>query len=201
MGHGARVGVVVMAAVVTAVVAMAVVMAAAGMPGGTAVATSGAMAVDTSGVVTSADVILPADIMAALTLARVTSAGVIGLRAGTSSVVEIILVTTHSAIDTNGIVLPGSAGPAGAPGVAGGAVGEAGLDRCSGHFFWETYFRARFGRTSTATRSGPTARPLPMTTAPMCQLTAMAVLPIFMAMPRAKETIAVVHDQIRSRPT
>jgi hypothetical protein len=56
------------------------------------------------------------------------------LRAGTSSV-EIILTTTRSATGTAGIILPGSAGPAGAAGVAAGVVGEAGSDRCSGRFF------------------------------------------------------------------
>ena len=93
-----------------------------------------AMAVDTSGVVTSADVILPASTTALLISVRATSVETTGLRAGTSSV-EIISTTTRSATGTAGIILPGSAGPAGAAGVAAGVVGEAGSDRCSGRFF------------------------------------------------------------------
>jgi hypothetical protein len=90
------------------------------------VTSAGAMAVDTSGVVTSAGVILPEGVTAVLMSARVTSAEATGLRAGTSSVIEIISVTTPSAADTAGITLPGSAGSAGAAGVAAGVVGEAG---------------------------------------------------------------------------
>ena len=178
---------------------MAVAMAEAVMLVDTGVGTSaGAMAVDTSGVGTSADVILPAGIM--VVSARVTSVEAIGWRAGVSSVVEIISIATHSATDTDGITLPGSAGPAGAGGVAAGVVGEAGSDRCSGRFFWETFSPVRSGRMSTATRSGLTVPPLPMTTAPMCQLMATAVRPTFTAMPRATETIAVRRGRIRSRP-
>jgi hypothetical protein len=55
------------------------------------------------------------------------------LRAGTSSV-EIISTTTRLATGTAGIILPGSAEPAGAVGVAAGVVGD-GSDRCSGRFF------------------------------------------------------------------
>jgi hypothetical protein len=190
-------------AVVTAVaVVMAVATVEAVMLVDTAVVTSaGATAVDTSGVVTSADVILPAGIMAVLMLGRVTSVEAIGLRAGMSSVVGVISVTTRSATDTNGITLPGSAVSAGAAGVADGAVGEAGLDRCSGRFYWETSFRARFGQMSTATRSGPTALSLPMTTPLMCQRMGTAVRPTFTAMPRATRTIAELRGRLRSRPT
>jgi hypothetical protein len=114
-----------------AVVVMVVVMAVAVMVDtGAAVA----MAVDTSRVVTSADVILPASTMALLISVRATSVETTGLRAGTSSV-EIISTTTRLATGTAGIILPGSAEPAGAVGVAAGVVGEAGSDRCSGRFF------------------------------------------------------------------
>jgi hypothetical protein len=117
--------------VVGTVVGMAVATPEADMVVDTGVAA--AMAVDTSGVVTSADVILPAPTMAPLISVRATSVETTGLRAGTSSV-EIISITTRSATGPAGIILPGLEGPAGAAGVAAGEVGEAGSDRCSGRF-------------------------------------------------------------------
>jgi hypothetical protein len=126
-----------MAVVVTVVVVTVVVVMAVATPEAVMVVDTGAavaMVVDTSGVVTSADVILPASTMALLISVRATSVETTGLRAGTSSV-EIILTTTRSAPGTAGIILPGSGGPAGAAGVAAGVVGEAGSDRCSGRFF------------------------------------------------------------------
>jgi hypothetical protein len=86
------------------------------------------------GGVTSADVILPASTTVLLISGRATSVETTGLRAGTSWV-EIISITTRSATDTDGIILPGSARLAGAAGVAAGVAGEAGSDRCSGRFF------------------------------------------------------------------
>jgi hypothetical protein len=121
-----------MVVVVTVVVDMVVVTPEAVMVVDTGAAVS--MAVDTSGVVTSADVILPASTMALLISVPATSVETTGLRAGTSSV-EIISTTTRSATGLAGIILPGPAGPVGAAGVAAGVVGEAGSDRCSGHFF------------------------------------------------------------------
>ena len=121
-----------MAVVVTVVVVMAVATPEAVMVVDTGAAV--AMVVDTSGVVTQADVILPASNMALLISVRATSVETTGLRAGTSSV-EIISTTTRSATGTAGIILPGSAGPAGAAGVVAGVVGEVGSDRCSGRFF------------------------------------------------------------------
>jgi hypothetical protein len=125
------------AVAVMAVVATVVVVMAVATPQAVMVVDTGAavvMAVDTSGVDTSADVILPAFTMALLISVRATSVKTTGLRAGTSSV-EIILTTMRSATGTAGIILPGSAGPAGAAGVAAGVAGEAGSDRCSGRFF------------------------------------------------------------------
>ena len=144
MGVAAAMAVVVTVVVVTVVVVTVVVATPqAVMVVDTGVAV--AMAVDTSGVVTSADVILPASTTALLISVRATSVETTGLRAGTSSV-EIISTTTRSATGTAGIILPGSAGPAGAAGVAAGVVGEAGSDRCSEN---------RHGRaTATADTSG-----------------------------------------------
>jgi hypothetical protein len=121
-----------MVVVVTVVAVMAVAMPEAVMVVDTGAAV--AMVVDTSVVVTQADVILRASNMALLISVRATSVETTGLRAGTSSV-EIISTTTRSATGMAGIILPGSAGPAGAAGVAAGVVGEAGSDRCSGRFF------------------------------------------------------------------
>jgi len=83
-----------------------------------------AMAVDTSGVVTSADVILLASTTALLISVRATSVETTGLRADTSSA-EIISTIKRSATGMAGIILPGAAG----------VVGEAGSDRYSGRFF------------------------------------------------------------------
>src|SRR4029077_10489486 len=80
-----------------------------------------AMAGDTTVVVTSADVILPASTMALRISVKATSVETTGLRAGTSSA-EIISTITRSATGMAGIILPGSAGPAGAAGVAAGVV-------------------------------------------------------------------------------
>jgi hypothetical protein len=115
-------------------------------------------------------------------------------------VVEIISLTTHSATGTDGITLLESAGPPGAGRAAAGVVGAVGSDRCSGRSFWETFSRVRSGLTIFATRFGPMAPPLPMTTAPICQLTGMAAHLIFMALPRATDTVAVLRDRSRSRP-
>jgi hypothetical protein len=124
-------------AVAAAMVVVTVVVVMAPTPEAVMVVDTGvaaAMAGDTSGVVTSADVILPASTMALLISVRATLVETTGLRAGTSSV-EIISTITRSATGMAGIILPGSAGPAGAAGVAAGVVGEAGSDRCSGRFF------------------------------------------------------------------
>jgi hypothetical protein len=113
-----------------AVVVMAVVMAVV-TPEAVMVVDTGAavaMAGDTSGVVTSADVILPASTTALLISVRATSVETTGLRADTSSA-EIISTITRSATGMAGIILPGAAG------VAAGVVGEAGSDRYSGRFF------------------------------------------------------------------
>ena len=118
-------------AVEEAVVVMAVATPEAVMVVDTGAAV--AMAVDITGVATSADVILPASTMALLSV-RATSAETTGLRSGISSV-EIISTATRSATGMPGTILPGSAGPAGADGVAAGVVGEVGSDRCSGRFF------------------------------------------------------------------
>ena len=123
-------------AVVVMVVVMAVVMAVV-TPEAVMVVDTGAavaMAGDTSGVVTSADVILPASTTALLISVGATSVETTGLRAGASSA-EIISTITRSAAGMAGIILPGSAGPAGAAGAAAGVVGEAGSDRCFGRFF------------------------------------------------------------------
>src|SRR6516164_4692586 len=112
-----------MVVVVTVVVVMAVATPQAVMVVDTGVAV--AMAVDTSGVVTSADVILLAATTALLISVRATSVETTDLRAGTSSV-EIVSTTTRSATDTDGIILPGSARLAGAAGVAAGVAGGLG---------------------------------------------------------------------------
>ena len=118
-------------AVVVTVVVMAVATPEPVMVVDTGVAV--AMAGDTSEVVISVDVILPASTTALLISVRATSVETTGLRARASSV-EIISTTMRSVTGMGGIILPGSAGPAGAAGVAVGVVGEAGSDRCSGRF-------------------------------------------------------------------
>jgi hypothetical protein len=122
--------------VVTAVVVTAVVVTVAAVMVAMEEAMPEAIMVVATRVLTSVvvmavdTVILPAPTMALLISVRATLVETTGLRA-----VEIISTTTRSAIGTTGIILPGSAGPAGALGVAVGVAGEVGSDRCSGRFF------------------------------------------------------------------
>src|SRR5215472_1466263 len=156
-----------------------------------ATAEAAAMLVDTGVVMSAAamavdTVILPAPTTALVISVRVASAETAGLRASASSVVGRVSTATHSATGMTGIALRTSAGLAGAAGEAAGAVGEAGSDRCSGRFFWETFSRARSGPIPTAIRSGRTAPSSPTTTGPMRHITATAVRQTFTVTSRIK---------------